>query len=344
MTPGPTPIPRRLQQLSIPSQQAAIADMRAAEERGRLVMESASAAAAAEIARVGPIVSDDWDEGASDEEDEVESGNVGHDTGVQTEQPTPHAGSDTSSSVATDPQSRDENNPDPFYIPCADHSASPPPPPSSSSLDPAHTHPAIQLLYLLVAWLHTHFHLPFLACNAVLTVVFHILTLAAGSVNTKDSYRTLPSIIGHLGVEPVFSALPVCPECLEVYPASIDPSQPCARCESPIFKLTTSKTSKSPNNKFRPFLQFPAKSIEAQLRDILAVDGMEDVLEGWRSKVRVPGEYQDNFDGAICQELKGDDGRLFFENPLPAGNSELRIGLTQGVDWCVFSSFISRSL
>lgn len=60
---------------------------------------------------------------------------------------------------------------------------------------------------------------------------------------------------------------------------------------------------------------------------------MKDILKGWRGKPRQSGEYVDNFDGAICQELKGQDGRLFFENPLPMGNTELWIGLTLGVNW-----------
>ncbi len=60
---------------------------------------------------------------------------------------------------------------------------------------------------------------------------------------------------------------------------------------------------------------------------------MEDILEGWRGKPHQSGEYVDNFDGAICLELKGQDSQLFFENPLPMGNMELRISLTLGVNW-----------
>lgn len=81
-------------------------------------------------------------------------------------------------------------------------------------------------------------------------------------------------------------------------------------------------------------LQFPTKSIEQQLREILMVDGIEDVLEEWRTKPRQLGEYLDNFDGKICRTLTGEDGRPFFENPLPPDHKdELRIGLTLGVDW-----------
>ncbi len=151
-----------------------------------------------------------------------------------------------------------------------------------------------------------------------------------------EAYRTLPSITNHLSIEPVFQVLPVYPECMEVYPGSTKHDQVCIRCHSPIFKYTWSHDSRSATSgseKSRARLQFPTKSIEEQLRDIIAVQGMEDILEGWRGKPHQSGEYVDNFDGAICPELKGQDSQLFFENPLPMGNMELRIGLTLGVNW-----------
>ena len=83
----------------------------------------------------------------------------------------------------------------------------------------------------------------------------------------------------------------------------------------------------------QPLVQFPYKSIEEQLTSMLRIPGFEDEVEKWRAIERSPGSYVDNFDGKICQELKGSDGRLFFENPLPPGNDELRIGLTFGIDW-----------
>ncbi|KAK0470420.1 uncharacterized protein EV420DRAFT_1616565 [Desarmillaria tabescens] len=154
--------------------------------------------------------------------------------------------------------------------------------------------------------------------------------------NTSEAYHTLPSITNHLGIEPVFQVLPVCPECMEVYLASTTHDQACIRCHSSIFKFTQSRDSCSAaagSEKSRAWLQFPMKSIEAQLHDIIAVQGMEDILEAWRGKPRQPGEYIDNFDGAICQELKGQDGWLFFENPRLTDDTELQIGLTLSMDW-----------
>ena len=144
-----------------------------------------------------------------------------------------------------------------------------------------------------------------------------------------------------ISVEPVFCILPVCPSCLEVYPAKYPRNLPCRRCSSPIFSHARRHDHRRQGAPaiVHPLLQFPVKGIEAQLQEILIVPAMEDLMDGWRTKSRAPGSYQDNFDGRICQELQGPDGRTFFENPLPPECNEIRIGLTLGVDWFVPTCF-----
>lgn len=194
------------------------------------------------------------------------------------------------------------------------------------------------LLYLLVSWLHTHFHLPFLACNVVLVVVLNILRYAGTSFSDLHPrpYVTLTTVSARLGVEPVFQVLPVCPTCFEPHPFSTSKSAICDHCSEPLFRVTRrlDRRQRGARDEITtPFLQFPTKSIEGQLRDILAVPGMEDTLEAWRSIPRSAGVYQDNFDGEICRTLPGPDELPFFQNPIPGGSDELRIGVTLGVDW-----------
>ncbi|KAH9924357.1 hypothetical protein B0H21DRAFT_712451, partial [Amylocystis lapponica] len=73
------------------------------------------------------------------------------------------------------------------------------------------------------------------------------------------------------------------------------------------------------------------------LVDILAVEGMEDLMDGWRKLARKPGFYRDIFDGAIAKGLLGPDGKPFFSNDISdrdkGPNGELRIALEWGVDW-----------
>jgi len=78
------------------------------------------------------------------------------------------------------------------------------------------------------------------------------------------------------------------------------------------------------------------KSLEEQISDLLAVPGVEDELDAWRRKDRVPGEYTDIFDGNVCKELPGYDGKPFFlPDQKEVEDGELRVGVSLGVDWCV---------
>lgn len=300
----------------------------AAEERGRVYMEGAVAA--------GPLA----DEIGELSEDEL--GNDIEDAATRTADlvslpvtSNMHRADipsvlSLSNPLPADPRFPDENTPDPFR-------ESLPSQEPSTRITSLNTPTAKFLLYLLVAWLHTACQLAFPACRAVLVVMGQILA-AAGIITERHAlYISLASVLASLGVEPVFQILPVCPSCLEVYPGNYPRDLPCRRCASPLFSHAQrhDRRQRTASSVVRPLLQFPMKSIEAQLREILAVPGMEELVEGWRTKSRAPGTYQDNFDGRICRELQGPDGRLFFENPLPTQCNELRIGLTLGVDWSV---------
>ncbi|KAJ7599532.1 hypothetical protein C8J56DRAFT_1040411 [Mycena floridula] len=199
--------------------------------------------------------------------------------------------SSISTPVAPAPQPPAPDEPDPFRI-LFDDSI----PTRVIPILNEQPHQALYLLYLLISWLHTAFHIPFIACNTILLVVLNIIRLAgAGQIIQTLVYTTLPTIMSHLGVEPSFQILPVCKDCIQPYPAS-----------SPQDMIYTAE----------PFLQFPMKSIESQLHEILAIPGMEDELEKWRKIGRNVGNYQDNFDGAICQELEGEDqGVLVSSQP-----------------------------
>ncbi|KAL4258273.1 hypothetical protein AB1N83_009184 [Pleurotus pulmonarius] len=237
-----------------------------------------------------------------------------------------------------DPATPNENFPDPFEVNATNSQAAD----SAPRIDGP-----IFLLYLLVSWLHTHFHLPFLACNTILTVFVHVVR-AFGTILPPGLYiyTTLGSVLPRMGIEPKFDILPVCPNCLEVYPSTTPPDTICSCCASPLFRSRHSlnRRASSTTETHRPSLQFPTKSIESQLRDILAVPGMEEVLEGWRSKHRTAGVLTDIFDGDVCKTLPAPDGSTFFANPLPPGVEELRIGLTLGVDWFSYlRSLISPS-
>jgi hypothetical protein len=216
-----------------------------------------------------------------------------------------------------------ENTPDPFQK--TDYSD----PLAMPSIEDVHPNPGIYLLYMLVAWLHLQFHLPFRACTAVMNVFIMILK-AFGMTVMPPPITSLPRILNKLDVEPTFDILPVCASCLEVYPAGNGTPSTCTRCNNFIFKSSTSTKS-------IPLLKFPSKSIESQLVSLLAVPGVEEAMDAWRGAPRRAGEYIDVFDGEIPKSLQDPEGHPFFRNgpddKLKGPNGELRIALTLGVDW-----------
>ncbi|KAL6307236.1 hypothetical protein BKA93DRAFT_926583 [Sparassis latifolia] len=218
----------------------------------------------------------------------------------------------------------DENIPDPFrYQPTPAH--------ISAAMQDVHPNRCVYLIYLLVLWLHTVFHLPFRACNVVL-VIFGLILRSAGVVLSAPMCESLTGVISVLDAEPTFQTLPVCPQCLEVFPASIPDDATCTRCGLPLFVTEPTpaeqRSGRSTRRTRKPKLRFPCKSIEEQLTEILALPGVEASVDQWRYRCRVPGEWTDIFDGKICQELKGPDGCPFFcVGAAEAPNDELRIGV-----------------
>ncbi|KAJ3525424.1 hypothetical protein NMY22_g10588 [Coprinellus aureogranulatus] len=217
-----------------------------------------------------------------------------------------------------------ENTPDPFELAVA---------PSSSKADEPTA--GLGLLYLLVAWLHVQFRLPFRACSALVKIV--ILIIKSYSVPIADDpLSTLTRIMDKIDVEPTIHLLPICPTCLEVYPAKDSTPAVCRRCNSNIFKSKSSEEAEANTDKRVPLLCFPYKSILSSLTEIVAAPGVEEELDKWRKVERRPGRYTDIFDGAVARSLQCPDGSLFFRNDPgddKGPDGVLRIGVTLGVDW-----------
>ena len=222
----------------------------------------------------------------------------------------------------------DEDTPDPFFVQAED-------PDDHNIADiPAH----LITVYALVSWLHLQFHLPRAACNVLLGVFALILAVFAPSMATP--FVTLQSSNRVLGVDKPIHTLAVCPSCQEVYPPSGSPfaQELCTNCKVDLFLEDKTQCGNIRTNK-TPVVKYPYLPLSEQIKSMLRIPGMESLLDGWREKPRVLGEYQDIFDGLVCHEkLKGPDGKLFFSNKpdeCKGPNGELRIGVNLGVDWWV---------
>ena len=205
----------------------------------------------------------------------------------------------------------------------------------TAPLEDVHEVAFIRILYLLVTWLHSQFHVPFRAIAAILGVVNYILISAGAITPTTWTPATFHTVLHHMGLEPDFDVLPCCPTCLEVYPASLSTPDKCIVCKTDLYVDT--KTRKGKQRKQRiPRLQFPYLSISQQLPMLLSVPGMESMLDSWRKRPRTAGSYSDMFDGQVARDILGIDGSPFFRNLAVdenGPNGELRIGVAMGVDW-----------
>lgn len=204
-----------------------------------------------------------------------------------------------------------------------------------------HSNRIVYLVYLLVFWLHAQCHLPFRACAAVLTCVSIILS-AAGVILDPPMYKTLPSVMSALNVDPTFRIAPVCPKCQAVYSPKSLPTAACDKCKVPLYRSSPTRgqerTGRTTHEDPKPVLQFPYKSLEEQLATMLANPGIEDEMERALDKINssTPGVWTNVFDGQVCQELPGQDGSKFFKPDDKAkAAGELRIGVSLGVDWYV---------
>ncbi|KAL4078138.1 hypothetical protein V8B97DRAFT_2073137 [Scleroderma yunnanense] len=198
------------------------------------------------------------------------------------------------------PQSRDKDNPDPFFI---DEEV------QSDNLDLADITPHITVIHAVISWLHLQFHLPHIACN-VLLAVFTLLLLFLNP-NITVLFTTLQSSNRLLGVNKPIHTLPVCPTCHDVYPPATSPlcHDTCTSYQTLCGNACAVKT--------------------LQIALILKIPGMEKPCK--------PGTYTDIFDSEICHtKLRGPDGKLFFSNNVNewhGPNGKLQIGVNLGVDW-----------
>lgn len=220
-----------------------------------------------------------------------------------------------------------EDDPDPFY--CPDDFI-------AEERDLARQPPHILAIYAVTAWLHLQFHLPRVACQALLSIFALIILTLCPSISPP--LVTLRSTNRALGLDKTIHSLPVCPSCREVFPpaSSLHCQDTCTSCHVDLFLPSQTRRGNARANKL-PVLNFPYLPLSEQIKDLLKIPGLEAVLDEWRTKDRKLGEYIDIFDGAVCRtKLKAPDGKLFFSNNADEKNGpggELRIGVNLGVDW-----------
>lgn len=208
----------------------------------------------------------------------------------------------------------------------------------SDNIDFADIPEHIAVIHAVVSWLHLQFHLPRIACNALLAIFTLVLLFFNPSIPTP--FTTLQSGNRLLGVDRPVHVLPVCPTCRDVYPpaTSLLCHDTCTSCDADLFLPGQTQRGNARVLK-TPIVKYPYLPLSEQIASILKIPGIKATLDEWRVKPCTPGTYVDIFDGDICRsKLKGPDGKLFFSNKVDerhGPNGELRLGVNLGVDWYV---------
>lgn len=186
----------------------------------------------------------------------------------------------------------------------------------------------------MVVLLHTRYHVTFRASALILSIL-SIIYIALGILQPENPLpTTLQTALHRLDLGDHFSINPMCVVCSSVLEPGVPTDTVCPNCETAIFKPATTRlyyrlTGRKPPLP-PPRLVAPIHLLSEQLADLLARPGIEEECERWKSLPRNPNELSDISHGRIWKEMKGSDGKLFFDPQDTSG--ELRIGVTVGSD------------
>jgi hypothetical protein len=134
------------------------------------------------------------------------------------------------------------------------------------------------VVYVTVTWLDLQWHLPRAACNALLSIFTFLLIILLPQL--KAPFLTLQSATNTLQLDPPVFLLPVCPQCLDVFPAagSLHTQDSCLTCSINLFLPDKTKRGKNWANKILCF-KYPYLSLSQQIQSLLAIPGLENALD-----------------------------------------------------------------
>ncbi|KIK81982.1 hypothetical protein PAXRUDRAFT_35714 [Paxillus rubicundulus Ve08.2h10] len=165
----------------------------------------------------------------------------------------------------------DEDKPDPFHCPESLN---------SQEHNLSANAPHVLAMYVVASWLHLQFHLPQVACNALLTIFILILMSICPMIETP--FITLQSSNCVLGLDRPVHILPVCPSCCDIFPPAGLPhcQDQCILCNIDLFLPSQTKCS-NPQEIKTPIISYPYLPLYKQIKSLLKIPGLEAVLDAW---------------------------------------------------------------
>ncbi|KAG2052952.1 hypothetical protein BDR06DRAFT_972639 [Suillus hirtellus] len=179
-----------------------------------------------------------------------------------------------------------EDDPNPFFIAdglCAE-----------DTTNIIHLPGHLVLIYTVVSWLHLQFHLPKVACNALLAIFTCILLTL--SPNIKPPFVTLQSSNHVLDIDKPIYTLSICPLCHNMFPPACSPHShnQCTLCNEDLF--LPDKTAHSNQHSLKsPLIKYPYLPLSNQIKSLLKVLGLESLLDYCvcKTKLKAPDASPD---------------------------------------------------
>lgn len=194
----------------------------------------------------------------------------------------------------------------------------------------------VRSVQLLVAMLHTQFHVSFRACGALLNGL-KIILRGLGVEGEDDVPGTLNTVLSRLEVNDRFHVAPSCGKCHRLYSSEAPPLAMCGVCSEPLFHTMRRSLFQSLNRgscpPTVPIQAVPIASLKTLLEDFLIEASNEFEVDAWRHERSRPGYATRIMDGKVWQDALDMNGLPFFDSNSLTEPDELRIGLTFSVDW-----------
>jgi hypothetical protein len=193
----------------------------------------------------------------------------------------------------------------------------------------------VRIVLMLIAILHTRYHLPFRGCALALLCISLIFTGLQLLPPDNPMPRTLQTVFKNFQLHDRFLIHPVCESCTCIYSPDSPTDARCRECNTELYKLAPTTLfallrGKDPPPP-TPKRVMPIQTLSSALPDFLNHGNNERSCQAWRTWQSIPGKRTEIWDGDVWKTSRGPDRKLWFD---PTDDpAELRLGVTISIDW-----------
>lgn len=192
----------------------------------------------------------------------------------------------------------------------------PRPPPLSDIYTNSHPIWFVRIVLVLIAMLHTRYHLPFRGCAIALLCLSLIFTALKVVPPDNPMPRMLQTVFNHLDLRDRFLTHPLCDSCKRIYSPDSPTDAVCTECNVTLYKpaattLFALLRGKDPPPPI-PKQAMPIRTLSSALPDFLNHGNNERSCQAWWTWQSTPGKRTEIWDGDVWKSSRGPDQKLWF--------------------------------